>query len=497
MVDISVPRTPTPQLTSSDERTVKTSKPRADAAFDSYTHNLTTTPPPPPNLSLTPPPSSQVPKPLLYHISQSYSQIEQSSLSSPTTNLGPSLSTYLGAMSNDVPTVDQINELNEPQLRDVLNSLISALSEARMSIAHVKLQHNLLSFEAKQAAERAAVEHDMTRREVEVLQAGSPILHNRAPTWADSRLPALTARQVELSLTRSRQFEAENLRLEHRLRQAKKIIKHLDGKNLQLTEDNYLLRQRIKQNRDHIEAMQSSGILSSGPIVQQTPKVSHRALTKTISDARNGSQDPFDALLFAGQVLNGETTSVPSTPSHFKRMRFPPGHTRGAHSLSSLPLTPDHLRPLTADNVLYTPTNRGLSSLHLSKSTHGTQLAPPEEDHRREDRDSTISASDNEEAYTDEDVPASQASQIATSMLRRFSGSTIQGTPMAGAPLQDKPHIQSRIIGKVTKPSVRDQGFAINTLKFSRDDVRATKKAKLEEATDRMGLGIGMWPSPS
>ena len=496
-MDISVPRTPTPQSASKDERTIKSPKSKANTALDSHSRNRTTTPPPLLNLSLTPPPSSQVPKSFL---SQNRGHGEQTSVTSPPATLRSTSSAHLGITPNDFPTIEQTNELNEPQLRDLLHNLLPALGEARMSIAHAKLQHNLLSIEAKEAAERAAVEHDMTRREVEVLQAGSPILRNRPSPWTDPRSPALTIRQVELTLKRCRQLEAENLRLEHRLRQAKKIIKHLDGKNSQLGEDNQLLRQRIKQNRDHIDAMQSSGILNTGPIVQQTPKASHRILTKSASGARAGGQDPFDALLFAGQVLNGETTSVPSTPTHLRHMRFPTGHTRGAHSLSSLQITPDRSRPLTAYNVLYTPTNRGIPSSHLSFSAPGTQFLSHENDRRRKDRDSTISASDNEEAYTDEDVPASQASQIATSMLRRYSESTSQGTPVASVPSQEKPLIQSKLSGKITKPKHnrdKHQGLGVIDLNTPSEEVRASKKAKLGEASERLGLGIGMWPSPS
>lgn len=392
--------------------------------------------------------------------------------------------------------------MQEPQLRDLALNLLPALGEARMSFAHAKLQHSLLSIETAEAAQRAAVEHDMTRREVEVLQMGSPILRNRAPTWTDPRSPQTTASQLELTLKHSHQLQVDNAKLERRLKKAKRLIKHLDGKNSELAEDNHLLRQRIKQNRDHIEAMQSSGVLSARTTVQSAPHASsHRPAVKANDAARVGGQDPFDALLFAGQVLNGETTSVPSTPTQTRAMKFSASHTRGTHSLSSLPMTPNRSRPMTADNVLLTPTNRAIQASHLSFSAPTAPLTFQKVSRGREDRDSTISASDNEEAFTDDDVPASQASQAATGMLRKLSEQTQRNNPASAVVSQEAMRGSSKISGKLAKSRFKrseHQELGDGDSRVSSDGVRASKKPKLGEAmNERLGLGIGMWPSPS
>ena len=497
MAHVSFPRTPTPQI--SREHSVTTSESRIDVALDFQSRNATITPPP--LLSLTPPPSSQVPKSSGHFAQLDKAKPEQRFLASPPATLKTPQVTHYEKMLNSLPTAEVIMEMQEPQLRDLALNLLPALGEARMSFAHAKLQHSLLSIETAEAAQRAAVEHEMTRREVEVLQMGSPILRNRASTWTDSRSPQNTPSQLDLTLKHSHQLQIENARLERRLKQAKRVIKHLDGKNTELAEDNHLLRQRIKQNRDHIEAMRSSGVLSARTAVQPAPNTSsHRPTIKINGSARVGGQDPFDALLFAGQVLSGETTSVPSTPTHARKMKFSASHTRGTHSLSSLPTTPNRSRPMTADNVLLTPTNRAIQASHLSFSAPTAPSTFQKVSRRREDRDSTISASDNEEAFTDDDVPASQASQVATSILRRFSEQTQNGNPSSTVGSQEAIRMPSKSSGKVTKSRFNrfeHQDMRDGDSRVSSDDIRASKKLKLGEAmNERLGLGIG-WPSPS
>lgn len=471
-----------------------------DVALEFQSHSVTITPPP--LLSLTPPPSSQVQKSSGQFAQMDRAKPEQRFLASPPATLKTLPYTHHEKTSNSLPTAEEIMEMQEPQLRDLALKILPALSEARMSFAHAKLQHSLLSIETAEATQRAAVEHEMTRREVEVLQMGSPILRNRASTWTDPRSPQNTASQLDLTMKYSHQLQVENARLERRLKQAKRIIKHLDGKNTELAEDNHLLRQRIKQNRDHIEAMQSSGVLSARTTVQPAPNTSsHRPTVKINGGPRVGGQDPFDALLFAGQVLSGETTSVPSTPTHARKMKFPASHTRGAHSLSSLPVTPNRLRPMTADNVLLTPTNRAIQASHLSFSAPTVPPALQKVSRRREDRDSTISASDNEEAFTDDDVPASQASQAATNMLRGFSEQTQRDNAGSAIGSREAIRLPNMSSGKVTKSRfnrLEHQDMRDGDARLSSDDIRASKKPKLGEAlNERLGLGIGMWPSPS
>ena len=69
--------------------------------------------------------------------------------------------------------MESVEKMDEAQLRSLVSELLPALGEARVTAAHSKLQHSLLSIETEESAKRAEVEHEATRREVQVLQEGS------------------------------------------------------------------------------------------------------------------------------------------------------------------------------------------------------------------------------------------------------------------------------------------------------------------------------------
>ena len=488
MSDIAVPRTPTPRSSR-----IETMDPPS-ALIDKY-HS----PPPSRALDMTPPPSTHTQRYTARMGPLQPSQFAESLLTSPLPTLvDPSLAKS-ALWSGAPPTPEQARKLPEAQLRELVAELLPALGAARMETAHARLQLNLLSIETAEAAQRAAIEHEMTRREKEVLQADSTLLRNRSAPYLESSSPrGQTQRYLELALKRGRQLEAENVALQRKLKQAKRLIKRYDGKNLQLLEDSQLLRQRIKQNRDHLNAMRASEALTFG----NTPRPNDRGPPQRpkpayVEGARSGGQTPFDALLFAGQVLSGEANSVPSTPTHSRPAKLLHGHTRGTHSLSSLPLTPERSRPLTADAILSTPTNQTISTSYGSFSAPATQnVARETEDRRREDRDSTISASDPEEAYTDDDVTPSQASQAATSMLRRYSGPHPDSDIHT---VEDRPEtklVQTKLRGRVMK-GYADHKKLKDVASVAEEDLRASKRTKLDYgAKEHLGLGIVGWPSP-
>lgn len=351
------------------------------------------------------------------------------------------------------------------------------------------------------------MEHELTRREVEVLQTG-PQAYRGASAYAtpEQKSPLdASHRHLELALRRCRELEADNAVLEGRLRQAKKIMKHLDAKNVQLVEDNLLLRQRIKQNREHLNSMRTSGALSVNgtpridygtPQIKHTPRLAGSTRSIQLGSNRLGGQDPFDALLAAGQALNGEANSVPTTPTHFRSLKPHGSHTRATHSLSSLPTTPHGSRALTTDNTPFTPIARSNLNERVSYSAPSTQYPYEDRARDREDRDSTISASDHEgEAYTEEQVPESQATQAATSMLRR--------TPVAmsgGRASPAKVFVQGKLFGQVKKIGMEGheqrvkrsfKAVGVNV------DGSGSKRARLEESMgQRIGLGIDGFASP-
>ena len=453
--------------------------------------------------TMTPPLSSQMPQLQRPASVNHRSLVPSNNIATPPPTIKLPSSSIVGNTVVELPTQKSIQEMEESQLRELVFQLIPALSEARVSFAHAKLQHSLLSIETAEAAQRAAVEHEITRREVDVLQAKSPMPGFRPLGCEDSQTHQLITHQLDLATRHAQQLETENLHLQQRFKQAKRLIKQQHAKNEELAEDNKLLRQRIKQHRDHMDAMQSSGVVSfanrrRGSFNSPSQRTGARPLPK----AQTGGQGAFDALLFAGQVLNGETASVPSTPTHLRPPRFQLGHSRASHSLSSLPITPTPTRAKQSlkRDLAHTPPDRIIQAPFQSFSAPHTRLSTHREERNRDDRDSTISASDNEEAYTDDDVPASQASNLASNMLRNSAISTSHGIPTPGTGTHEKMASPGRFSGKkMPQPNFQSpelRRFPVEG-ESAGEEARKRKKAKLASmSSERLGLGIGMWPSP-
>lgn len=454
--------------------------------------------------TMTPPPSTQLPKSATKSAQAKFLSRREQSLASPPATLktGPHLTSH--GLFGEVPTLENVEKMDEAQLRNLISELLPALGEARVTAAHSKLQHSLLSIETEESAKRAEVEHEATRREVQVLQEGSPVhRHSFSPRSPQASMQ----RSLHIALAHCRELQQENAILDKRLRASKKMIAQLDGQNTDYKEHIQLLRQRIKDNRDHLNELQSSGAISihgtpvaeySTPLPKGTPKTP-ATTSRAVRDVNQAgsNQDAFEALLFAGQVLNGEASSVPSTPNQPRSKKIHPQHIRGAHSLSSLPTTPNRSRPMTADNFLVTSAERSGANHRVSFSAPGTQLTYQEEPRAREDRDSTISASEDEEAG---ELQGSQASQMAANMLRRSLGPQKEMiTATAQTPDSGK-LTQGKLFGPVKKPGVARMEASTkrgNDTNSYDEIVRSSKKSRTaDSASDRVGLGINNWPIP-
>jgi len=512
---IQTPSTPTPQPASLPDQPTPASVAELEKLQASRVEKSSYfSPAPPSSLDMTPPPSSQLsPQPTspIYH-----GLPTTALLASPPATLKPGASLHgFNALSSSsilpplLPSTQQIASASETELRNIINELMPALGEARMSTAHYKLQHQLLSLETSESAMRAAVEHEMTRREVDVLQKPEHRRCNTLSSSAQHQTPHTSPSSLlQIALQkRCEQLEKINATLTVRFRRAKKLILYQESKNVDLAEENQRLRQRIRENREHINQIRSSGGLSVAGTLRNELTTPNRKTTARFQNsarsnahgrgARTNGQDPFAALLAADQVLNGETVSVPSTPiqSHASKLHL--GHTRGTHSLSSLPTTPARSRPVTADSPLFTPVNRVGIDSGYSYSAPNTQVARADQERRREDRDSTISASDNEdEAYTDEDIPQSQASQAATHMLRRSPTRRVEivGTP--AKTLNSSTFMQGKLFGQVKKTGIGrfdGSGKRKATGGGVERESSETKKARISEG---VGLGIGNWGIP-
>lgn len=396
--------------------------------------------------------------------------------------------------------MEAVQKMPEDQLRRLVAELLPALSEARMTAAHTKLQHNLLSIQTSEAARRAEVEREMSLREVQVLQESPRRLgHLMSPDSPHGS----AQRHLDLALKKCRELQEANEKLERRMHAARKLIRDLSGRNEDLMDVNSALRQRIKQNRDHLNTMRASGVISvHGTPTTEFTTPTHRtprtpATTRSTHVFKNppSSQGPFDALLIADQFLNNEASSVASTPTRTKVRKInQPHHMRGAHSLSSLPSTPNRSKPLTADNALLTPTPQRTANPRASLSVPSKHLY--NQSPRREDRDSTISVSEDEVENHIEYVPASQASQRATDILRRSMNSG-DGSPRSSQKHKTQMMPQSsqgKLVGHVKK--FREDSFEkvdkrIGSGSVYEDIGRGSKKAKM--GNGNVGLGIDQW----
>ena len=459
--------------------------------------------------SITPPPSSQAPDPRLAtdirHAATPYAV-----LSSPPPTIANGIKRdVMNGTAVPRPTLEQLNNATDMELREMVKAMLAEneklelmASEGRMSAAHYKLQYNLLSMETEEAAKRMEVEHEMTRREVVVLQ------------YANQGRDSTPAGQEYVARLKAfaQSMEQDNIALDKRLQKAKKMIE-MKNEELQVAKDDKArLLQRIRENREHMNTLRSPGGIfhvatpkihnHSYPATPQqyrgTPK--HTPMTGRSINREHSQEPPFAALLLADRVLSQENNSAPSTPMINRRSdpRTPANrHNRGVQSLSSLPTTPGSARPATANSTLlpsvqFTP--RAGSRVAAQTPVHQSR------ERRRKSRDSTISASDAEEiaraamaSYREEseEIQESQASQSATEMLRidpreSFEVTTSRThTPTPGA---DKNSLhQSKIFGSVSKPAATEKR---KRLPDDYDDEYAAKK--IRAGVEGVGLGIGL-----
>ncbi|KAI1453349.1 hypothetical protein F4805DRAFT_443903 [Annulohypoxylon moriforme] len=491
--------------------------------------------------SLTPPPSSQIPQingtsgmPLGYVSSQ-----RANMFSPPATILRSLVRDGVSASDFVAPTPDQISDASADELRAMVQACLAENARLKMETAHHKLQYNLLSMQADEDAKRAAVEHDMTRREVEVLRMTENSRQARRELNAASESTQVKYRELQA------QYEntvKENEALQKRVKSATKLIQQQSEERDSLVEERDMLLNRIRENREHFHMLCSPGGVFHGALTPKTPaaaspqqyRTTPRQTPKSANrdvrpDNYNNNQVGFAALL---QALSHDN-SAPSTPTAANRpaLRAPPRHTRGVQSLSSLPTTPTSrargeystLLP-SVDLVPQTePPNRyGNSRFALDTSV---------QKRGRQSRESTISADDNNEELAraalesvaaatqsymsqesrasrrrdeDEEIFESQASQAASEMLRRDPRESFEvassvgsrdGTP---APAEKSAKLQSKLFAGLNKA-----GLASEKRKFSsgadtgdsrRENVMSpTKKIRYgagSEVNGRVGLGI-------
>jgi hypothetical protein len=393
---------------------------------------------------------------------------------------------------------DQVSNASPEELRSMVEELTGALRDVRLSAAHYKLQYNMAVMENQESANRMAVELAMAQRELDVLQQAEEKRRNTmaSPAQSFQQSPVDASNAIMLSeMTRQCQLlQNENEELRDLLDQQKRLTEHREGELAGLMEENDRLKTRIRKNRDHIapflEQMSEHGSPRSifGTPYQSTPRSRAHRVPPQLASENGRGQNNFEALLMADKMLSQATATAPSTPtrSHAPRSRF--GHNRGTHSMSSLPQTPDRRSAHVHPGMPRTPPR--FAAVNIPQSAPPAHYQRKAVHARRESSNSTITASsvDEEEAFTEreeDEVPESQASQMATSMLRRVA----PPKPMSAPSSQTAHLVQSKIFGQVKKSSLSRSGdFEKRRLQSSEHHGSPTKRVRIDPG---VGLGIG------
>lgn len=416
--------------------------------------------------SLTPPPSSQVPKSNGVAAGQQHGFIaSQPLVSPPETGLKQQKRKDTMIAGEFVtPTPQQVNEASSEELRSYLQACMAEQAKLKMEAAHHKLQYNLLSLQADEDAKRAAVELEMTRREVEALRMAQDTQQARHELNTASE--AAHAKYLQLRVWYEQAVE-EIESLSKKLKVAKKVIHQKEDELISLTDERNLLLNRIRENREHFHALRSPGGMFHTAVTtnqqtavspaqhRATPRQTPRSAQRDPQNSRGQPQEiPFDVLL---KAATQENSSAPSTPMTSSRPapRVQAKHTRNVQSLSSLPSTPIS-RAKRSDQSGLLPSVDLVPQTeppYRSTARYIPETPPVARTANRTSRESTISAEDagetaaatsqrhhNEELarqaltsfasrgsatssmrrrVADEEVYESQASQAASQMLRR------------------------------------------------------------------------------
>ncbi|KAI9151605.1 hypothetical protein HJFPF1_08812 [Paramyrothecium foliicola] len=498
--------------------------------------------------SLTPPPSTQV----TAHngnARRAYSNSQQTTFFSPPATILAAMRDREVGSGYEPPSPQRVLEASADQLRAMLQSCIAEHQRLKMETAHHKLQNNLLSLQADEDSKRAAVEHDMVRREVDALRMAE---HSRQ---ARRELSTASDTHHAKYLQMKTWYEAameENEMLHRKMKVAKKLIQQKEEETISLSEERDMLLTRIRENREHFQSLCSPGgifhnILTPKQQAVSTPQ-QHRATPRqTPKSVRRDEREEhgLSALLQAMSQDNNanNNNSAPSTPitSHRLAPRIVGKHHRNSQSMSSLPTTPlnrpnvghSGLLP-SVDLVPQTEPPRRYGQRH---AVPVTPVARPEH-RRRKSRESTISADDNEELarqalqsvaaaqsfasrgtrssrrgspresrqadeeVVEDELADSQATQAATEMLRRDARQSFEVANTRGsrdqspAPAERSATMQAKLLANI-KGSMDKRKFSGShnaTEDARREPASPAKKMRggsgLLEEQRRVGLGI-------
>ncbi|KAI5464864.1 hypothetical protein BGZ63DRAFT_470872 [Mariannaea sp. PMI_226] len=432
--------------------------------------------------SLTPPPSSQVNAHNMNgRTKRAFSSSQQSTLFSPPATILTTLRERRLSSDFIPPAPQQLLDASTDELRAMLQNCIADNHKLKMETAHHKLQYNLLSIQADEDQKRAAVEHDMIRREVDALRTAEQSRQAKRELSDSSESNQAKYLQMKMCYEEALK-EMDGLR--HRIKAAKKVIQQKADETVGLAEQRDVLLNRIRENREHLQSMCSPGgifhsalspkpqrqVISTPQQYRSTPRQTPRSAAYEPREGEHG----LSALL---QAMSQDNTSAPSTPiaSHRPAPRQLGRHHRNAQSMSSLPVTPMN-RPRgelggllpSVDLVPQSEPQRSFQRQYIPATPASKG------DRRRQSRESTISVEDTEElarqalesvaaaslAHTgrrtndddDEEVFDSQASQAATELLRRDPRQSFDVASSAGSrretrsPVEESGRVHAKLI---------------------------------------------------
>ncbi|KAG9254754.1 uncharacterized protein F5Z01DRAFT_93199 [Emericellopsis atlantica] len=485
--------------------------------------------------SLTPPPSTQVGPSGSSHVNGNSRRARQPITQSQESNLVSPPATILNNVrERDItdfvpPSPRQVRESSADELRAMLQTCIADHQKLKMETAHHRLQYNLLSLQASEDANRADVELDMLRKEIDALRTAE---HSRqAKRELSAFSEAVQTKFIELKAAHEEAL-LEIEALERRLKNAKRIIGQKDEEVMSLIEERHQLLNRIRENREHMNKLRSPGGIFHGAT---TPRQNPASPVQSRSAHRGGQRGGLERddsgsnnnkLTTLLEVLSQDNNSAPSTPFLPNRSNSRHGgkHQRNAQSMSSLPTTPMH-RPrgpyaglLPSANLV--PQTEPYNHRYAPRLYDRGSPTPRTE--RRKSRESTISADDNEElarqairSFTSagalagsqvsrgedgSDAYGSQASLAATEMLRREPRDSYEmrqalsrdGTPSA---VEQSARLQSKLFSNVRNDGdKRKYGSSQETIEEPRlEQGSPPKRSRMESgstAQNRMGLGI-------
>jgi hypothetical protein len=288
------------------------------------------------------------------------------------------------------------------------------------------------------------------------------------------------------------QLSETNAFLESEYRQQEKLIFRQDNEIAGLSDKVFLLRDRIRENRDH--QLRARGA-SLGRPFEITPKsASAYGTPRNVPFTSTSQPQPFDALLQASKMASLDEYERGSLPG---KGRGKKGHSRNIHSLSSLPITPNRARkqpPLfqtPQGNVQAFPLPATAPVPRMSNmrtpDVYSQQRLPMKRAHAP-GSDGTVSASDHDddnisEAETEilepDQIDESQASFTAAQMLRA-NPEPFSETPDRNALLSKRfasSLRQAKLFGTVRKANVVRAG----------EDEPPAKRSRMLQ-----GIGLGI-----